>query len=86
MFWMGVLLGLYDVEGEDMKPNLDGFELRATMIASILAGLLASSPLCDCTKINKRKWVRVAKEWADIVLDETRKPTAVKSSRRTGRG
>ena len=45
---------------------------RAHTAAAVLGGMLASAPLCDRTKINKRQWVKVALEWADILYDEAR--------------
>lgn len=56
-----------------MNIELQGLELRATVAASILGGLLASAPLCDRTKINKRIWVKVSLEWADVLLEHARK-------------
>jgi hypothetical protein len=41
--------------------------LRDFMAAYALQGMIASSPLCDRTKIDKRKWSRIAYEWADAM-------------------
>ena len=45
---------------------------RAHTAAAILGGMLASAPLCDRTKINKRQWVKIALVWADLLYDEAR--------------
>lgn len=38
-----------------------------------LDGMLKSAPICDRTKIDKKKWAKIAYEWADAMM-EARKP------------
>jgi len=41
--------------------------------AIALNGMLASNPLCDRTRVNKRKWAKVAFEFADAMMAERKK-------------
>ena len=45
-------------------------ELRIKTAAIILHGMIASAPICDRTKIKKRKWALAALQWADALLVE----------------
>lgn len=47
---------------------IGGMSTRDHCALEILKAMVESAPLCDRTKINKRKWVRIAFEWADLVL------------------
>ena len=53
------------------KVEMGASVTRAKVAATILSGMIVSAPLCDRTKINKRKWVRIALEWADLLLAES---------------
>jgi hypothetical protein len=52
--------------------KLYGTAWRLPVAGSILGGMLASSPLCDRTKIDREKWVKIALDWADILIKTSR--------------
>lgn len=49
---------------------LEDAGLRAQIAATILAGMISSAPICDRTKIDRKKWAKIALQWADILLKE----------------
>jgi hypothetical protein len=55
---------LYEV----CEESQDGMELRDYFAIKALNGMLASPPLTDRTKVDKKKWARIAYEWADAML------------------
>lgn len=44
-------------------------QIRRMFANSALNGMLSSFPLCDRTKVNKKKWAKQAWEWADAMID-----------------
>jgi hypothetical protein len=56
-----------------MRTKQPSKTLRDEFAASALTGMLASAPLFDRTKINKKVWVRMAYKWADAMLAERKK-------------
>jgi len=50
-----------------VKPSVEA-KWRDLFAAAALQGMLQSAPLCDRTKINKRKWAKIAFEWADAMM------------------
>lgn len=46
------------------------YERKLFVSAKILGAMIASAPLCDRTKISKKKWSRIATDWADILIKE----------------
>lgn len=53
---------------------------RLEVATQILNGMLASTPLCDRTAIDKKRWCKVAVEWADLLI-KTAKTTPRKGPR-----
>lgn len=47
--------------------------LRDQFAILSLGGMLQSAPICDRTQIDKKKWAKIAYEWADAMM-EARKP------------
>jgi hypothetical protein len=52
--------------------------LRDKFAGQALNGMLASTALCDRTKVNKLTWATVAFEFADAMLLAREKPIVVK--------
>ncbi len=55
------------------------YETRLMIAAKMLAGMIASAPICDRTKINKRKWSQAALQWADALIAEAEKKNQEKT-------
>ncbi len=47
--------------------------VRRQIATNVLNGMLASAPLCDRTKVNKKAWVKVAYAFADELIKQGRK-------------
>lgn len=45
-----------------------GADRRDRFAAAALEGMLASVPMCDRTSVNKKKWAKVAFEFADAMI------------------
>lgn len=51
--------------------NLVAYPNRLEIATQILSGMLSSSPIADRTQIDKRAWVKIALQWADILIAES---------------
>lgn len=51
----------------------EGPDRRDFFAALALQGMLASVPMCDRTSVNKKKWAKVAFEFADAMLLASRR-------------
>jgi len=56
-----------------LVPFSSGMTLRQYFAIKALEGMIASSPLCDRTIVDKKKWARVAYEFADAMIAERSK-------------
>lgn len=66
---------------DTIKPleELWGIEtMRDRFAREALNGMLASTPLCDRTKVKKLRWATTAYEFADAMLLAREKPIMVK--------
>lgn len=48
-------------------------EIRDQFAISALHGMIQSAPVCDRTKIDKKKWSEVAYDWADAMMEVRKK-------------
>lgn len=55
------------LETKEEAEAKEAKERRQIMTLVVLHGMLASAPTCDRTKVDKRKWVKIATEWVDEI-------------------
>lgn len=48
--------------------------IRLLIGATILNGMISSTPVIDRTKVDKRLWSRIALNWADALLNAAEEP------------
>jgi hypothetical protein len=42
---------------------------RTQVAVQILSGMIASTPIVDRTKVDKKEWAKIAVEWADALIE-----------------
>jgi hypothetical protein len=58
----------YPFDPEASGTSCRGMTIRAAMATQIMAGMIASAPIADRTKIDKPKWAGIACEWTDALI------------------
>ena len=57
----------------DFSMRTQEEKIRRSIATHLLSGMIASSPVVDRTKVDKRKWAKVAYEFADALIAEGNK-------------
>lgn len=59
----------YRDEGYEIENSVEGMELRDYFAIKALNGMLSSPPIVDRTQVDKKKWARIAYQWADAMME-----------------
>lgn len=69
-FGVSTKAALADLEAQEKAFEAD---VRDQFAISVLHGMIQSAPVCDRTKIDKKKWSEVAYDWADAMMEVRKK-------------